>query len=533
MIPLILAISAFFVSGSYSNIKIKTISGDIDIKLKPVKGIEILDDAGIEETDSTLLIRGRHDDLTVTLPESTKLVSASSTDGNITVSGQNVHQLNVKSLYGDLTLRIGKAEKLSAKSRSGTIYLRLEQCGNVSVRSFTGDIVYYGPVCDSLEITSNSGDIDIYTHRAPASITNVRSKFGRVSLYDLGTGKLIVMSSPESEEKILKIIEFSIEPPFESRDHLPLSTWNRFPIEYTSVDGLTLNFPFGDNKGDDFYGGYVGYSFAAERVDFYLHGLKSFGHFCIYFRGYSERRAQDAMFLSSEENTISSLLLHSTYTDFYHSKGIGIFGGLVFKNFWLKAGYERKTLTGMETVTNWSLFYRRSRTFPPNPPILEGSAEFMSSEAEFKSRNLLARMSLEKQINPNYPEFLKATGILRGRFKTEDIEFLPVISGIYSTDSLVAPFDFHLGGPFTMPGYRWKEFHGSKWMFLVNLTAKISILDENFFIRFDAGQTDESDDVFYDLGAGIISDDWYLGIASPINGEGYRIFAGLNWRFKW
>ncbi len=526
MMSLILAIIVSTLPGPFKKVEIRSSSGDIKITI--ASRLKIPEDVRLERKDSTLLIFAGDEDVDIAIPETTEVLIVSSSDGDVSISGGKIDFLKVRSSYGDVNVKIDRARELIVKSSSGSIYVKQKKCGKTTIKSSTGDIVYYGPACDSLWIFSNSGDIDLYVSGELPPEAKVRSRYGDVSIYNMKTGRLKTFSPEGVKTRISEVFEYP-----ELVGHMPIYSWQRFPIEYTRVDGFVLSIPFENQEERDFYQGYVGYSFTAKRVDFYLHGMKTAGNFGIYFRGYSERRSRDAIFLSDGENTISSLFLHSSYADFYHGAGLGIFGSLVFKQFWIRAGYERKTIKSLKKITDWALFFKDSRSFPENPPVVEGSPEFLKLEAAFRTEKLFARFDLSRQLNSNYPRFTKGVAILRGSFDVEDFEFYPSILVQYSTDSLVAPFDFYLGGPFSLPGYRWKEYHGSRWMYLGSIFGKFTILNQDFFVRLDVGQTDESSNPAIDIGAGVDMDEWYIGVASPINGEGYRLFGGLSWRFEW
>ncbi len=528
MMSFIMALLVSTLTGPFKKVEIKSSSGDIRVSIVHSKKIKIPENVKLEKRGASIYIFAGDEDLHMDVPESTEAIIVSSSDGDISVRGKGAASLRVRSGYGDIEVKIDTAGELSVKSRSGSIYVKQHRCGKTTIKSSTGDIVYYGPVCNSLWIFSNSGDINIFASGRPVKRLNVKSIHGDVSIYYLETGKLEILS-PEKEK--LDTREKFEQPSLTG--YVPLYSWQRFPLEYTRVDGFVLNVPVENQDDGDFYQGYVGYSFSARRVDFFLHGMKTAGKFGLYFMGYSERRSPDAIFLSDGENTISSLLLHNSFADFYHGTGLGIYGVLILGRFWTSAGYEREVIKSLEKVTDWSLFYRDSRSFPENPPVFEGTAEFLGVEARYLSEKLFARVNLSRQINTEYGKFTKVVAILRGKWITNGIEVYPSLVAQYSDRVLKPPFDFYLGGPFTLPGYTWKEFHGSKWMYLGSIFGKLSILDQDFFVQIDVGQTETGSRPAIDIGAGVYLDDCYIGIASPVDGEGYRLFGGLDWRFGW
>ena len=80
-----------------------------------------------------------------------------------------------------------------------------------------------------------------------------------------------------------------------------------------------------------------------------------------------------------------------------------------------------------------------------------------------------------------------------------------------------------------MPGFGWHEIRGDRWMGLVSLIAAYSISDSKFFVRMDAAKTNLTGSLKYDVGIGIVQDDFYIGVSTvPGTERNFRLFAGLR-----
>lgn len=531
-------------------VSISTGNGDVSIRVeKGISSVEAPYKFVQFKTDTLVILNSWNSSISLAFPESLSL-GIKSVNGEISVTGSYLKSIDISSFSGDVRVNISKADFVKISSRTGDIYLRYgDTTGTVDIHSRTGDIVYKGQVFENLSIHSVTGDIDIYTSGSEGKIdlSKISSIYGDVEIYDETTGNFKILKTNKkrgkeetSESKkglrkinILKKVDHTKN---FARSFIPFSTWKRPHIEFTKVDGFTLNVPFGDSEEGDFYGGYLGYAFSAKRFDLYFHGFKRvYKPIFLYFRLYSERRSPDAWKLSSGENTLSSILFHEDFADFYHATGIGAFAGISAKSSWIEVGIERQELENLSNKTDWSLFFKDSKTYYPNRPIKEGKLEFVKLEGFFNlNNNLTIKTEIEHQISSYYPKFSRA--FLSSNISVEPFSGINILSQVragYSPDTLVSPFDFYIGGPFTIPGFSWKAFYGDRWMALINTFLLFDIADNTFFLRLDAGKTNRMDNPELDIGIGTILDGIYFGVAFPISEfQGNpNLFAGLRRNF--
>ncbi len=523
-------------------------SGDVYIHVKKdLRSTEVTGKFLQFRNDTMVILNSWSRTISISVPEGIS-ITVKSVSGDVEIYGNYLKSIDIASISGDARVDINHSDSIEISTQTGNIYLRYgDTAGVIDIHSRTGDIVYKGKLFDNLWIHSGSGDIEIYTSGSTEGFdfSKITSKFGDVEIYNrttdsykvlTGSRKVEVRNKEKNGLKRLNVLSKFKRTKNLQKSFIPFSTWERYPIEFTKVDGFTLNIPFGESSNNDFYSGYIGYSFSAKRVDFYLHGFKEiYNPVFLYFRLFNERRTPDAWKLSSGENTLSSILLHEDFADFYHSTGFGAFTGVNLKSSWIMAGIEGEQIENLLNKTEWSLFFRDSRTYTPNRPIKEGKLEFLKIEGYLNPvENVKLRAEFERQISSNYPKFNRV--FISGSISIKLVSGLKIVSNMtagYSPDKLDSPFDFRIGGPFTLPGFRWKEFHGDKWMALINTFVLFNISDDTFFLRFDGGRTNFMSAPKFDSGIGVMFDDFYLGVAYPVsNFQGNpNLFAGLRRSF--
>ena len=543
-----LVLSIFLIALQISNvhtINIATGNGDVYIQTeKDKKSLKIPDRFIQFNYDTLIILNSWNRPIYLNIPEDISVL-IKSVNGEINVYGERLKFIDISTFTGDVRVHISTADSIKIFSHTGDIYISYKDTvGKMKIQSKTGDIVYKGYIFPDLTIHSLSGDIDIYTLKIgkKTDLSRISSTFGEVEIYDESTGNFkIVKSHKQLEGNIGKYIENKRINILKENGHekdvscsfKPFSSWQRPVIEFTKADGMVLNLPFGDKKYHDFYGGYIGYAFTAKRFDFYLHGFKTiYRPMFLYFRLYSERRSPDAWKLSSWENTLSSVLLHEDFADFYRATGMGIFAGFITRSFWIGIGIEKQKLESLSNQTNWSLFFKESRAFNPNRHIIEGEPEFIKLEGFFNpARELRVKAEIENQISTSYLRFNRIfISANINLVSSSGMKLLSKVRAGYSSDTLSNPFDFYIGGPFTLPGFAWKAFYGDVWMSLINTFLLIDISDNTFFLRLDAGKTNRMDNPELDIGIGLLLDGIYFGVAFPISeSQGNpNVFAGLR-----
>ena len=515
MLTLMILISLVF-PRDLSYVSITSGAGNVDLKIVNDTTVE-LEGISFKIEGHRLILQGKDSDISLAIPGYVDSISVNTISGDIDVTGDTLKNIKLKSVSGDIELRAKVVKNIFIDSSTGDIELHDEGCeGSLEIFTKTGDIWYYGSICHKSEIKTDFGDIHLHLKKG-SSLEGavVESRFGRVDTKNI-TG-LITPQKKLFEKEAHKYM-------------LPFSSWKRAPLEYTRVDGFGLNIENSVRHGRDFYYGYLGYGFSSKRFDFYMHGLKTIvGPGYLYMRLYSERRSPDAWKFSSVENTLSAILLHEEFADYYLARGFGVYGGLTYRGAWIQAGYETSDLLNLRKTTDWSLFYRKSRKFRENPPIQTGRVDFARVEGGFEGKFLRMRFEAEKQLSKSYDQFTRVFGRAKAKYSFNSIDLILKVAAGYSDQSLSSPFDFTLGGPFTMPGFGWHEIRGDRWMGLVNLIAAYSISDSKFFVRMDAARTNLTGSLKYDVGIGIVQDDFYIGVSTvPGTERNFRLFAGLR-----
>lgn len=197
--------------------------------------------------------------------------------------------------------------------------------------------------------------------------------------------------------------------------------------------------------------------------------------------GYSFTDSKDQWSFDRDENSLTAIVAREDYLDYFERRGFNVTAAWHYRgenevNVRASAAYVHDTYANMNRATNWSLF-GGDKVFRPNAVINDGNVNSMVLSA-----GLTTLTSLETRTNGWEAQFQYE---MAGGFAAGDFEFTQLIADIRRYQPLGEHFNFNarfrgglsdgmlpqqrafeLGGPGTLPGYRFKEFAGSHVMLL-------------------------------------------------------------------
>lgn len=235
--------------------------------------------------------------------------------------------------------------------------------------------------------------------------------------------------------------------------------------------------------------------------------------------GHSFTDSKDEWRFDRDENTWTSIIAREDFLDYFERRGYTVSASWYLRgdegmNLRASLGYVHDTYRGMNRATNWSVF-GGDKTFRVNPLINDGNLNsFVVSGGIHTLPSLTDRSrGWDAQLL-----FEKAGGTAKGDFEfsqlTVDIRryqplnehlSLNVRARAGMSDGIVpVQRQFELGGPGTLPGYRFKEFSGSHMAlfnseFIIRSSiagnargwAKNVLRNTNIILFFDAGATND------------------------------------------
>ncbi len=233
--------------------------------------------------------------------------------------------------------------------------------------------------------------------------------------------------------------------------------------------------------------------------------------------GHSFTDTKDEWSFDRDENTATAKIAREDFLDYFERRGFTASAAWYYKgpadlNLRASLGYVHDTYANMRRVTNWSIF-GGDKEFRLNPMINDGNvnsfiitagAQTLASLSD-RSHGWDALFSLELAGGPAKGDFefnQLTVDVRRYQPLSEHLTLnLRARTGM-SDGILPAQRHFELGGPGTLPGYRFKEFAGSH-MALVNTEliirstiagkakgwAKGILRNTNLILFFDAGAT--------------------------------------------
>ena len=269
-----------------------------------------------------------------------------------------------------------------------------------------------------------------------------------------------------------------------------------YRLFYNRVDGFLFHFQYDVSKYRTLGSGIaiktmlaygtenkrIQYEFGFER-GFFGKNFRFAPGFEIYDKTFSE----DEWIISPDfENSLSALLLHEDFMDFYRLQG---YGGYVKQKFFraleLKAGYYEEQQSSLRRRTDWALFGGHKK-FRENPPIQEGNFRGIKGQIVLDTRD--SRRAPERgwylQALAEYFPNDFTSDYYYQRYILDFRRYQPISDGEIlrfrirlgdSRGDLPVQKWFDFGGISTLRGYRYKSFTGTR-MALANL---------EYFLKWD------------------------------------------------
>ncbi len=330
-------------------------------------------------------------------------------------------------------------------------------------------------------------------------------------------------------------------------------------LRYNRVQGLFLGLGIPKWIGGKYnyfaLHGFAGYGFEEKKARYQL-GLdrwlfnKRDYRFEIGGKIYDLTDSRDEWLLSTNENSLTSVLVKDDYHDFYSRSGYEVHISQNFSIF-LKGtlAYRNEKYESVNRNTNWSLF-NNDEKFRENPAIDEGNMRSIYGEIYLDTRDniqlprkgwfgLLAVESSRKGAFNSDFSFNQYSLELRRYQYFGYRERIDIRLKIGSSEG-VLPLQkrYQIGGLSTLRGYRYKAFQGDR-MFLMNFEYNLNpkvfstdmlFLDElNYIIFYDIGDAWDSnpakDDKWYEgfnnLKLTELKSD--IGLALTFNNGSYRV----------
>ena len=330
-----------------------------------------------------------------------------------------------------------------------------------------------------------------------------------------------------------------------------------FMFSYNRVEGFFFGFgvpkEFKDSYGMDsrltFYG-FWGYGLSNDKSS-YKAGLtrKFFGRnsFELGVEVFDLTYSEDLWVIPRNENSLTALLFHEDYLDYYRKNGSSVYGIQNIGRFLkIEGGYVEEKHVDMSVEKDWSLF-RQSVEFRENPPVMEGTFKNTYLVVQTGNSRSLRNWDAELQAEwnsslfddemPSYERYLISLSRYQPLGRNDDLN----IRLRYGTTNGSVPVQkkFDLGGIGTLRGYEYKEFQNGDKMALINVEYTTDGKDidglellpiiDNYLIAFfmDAGVvwSDRRDlpglsDFNRNIGVGIGSKDggFRVNLAKPLDG---------------
>ena len=226
---------------------------------------------------------------------------------------------------------------------------------------------------------------------------------------------------------------------------------------------------------------------------------------------------QDGWLISEEENSLSAVLFHRDFMDFYRRFGLGVYSGHnVGGILQLTARYNRDQFEFRDRSVEWALMSNMfaRQHFRPNPGIDEGVISSGRIDVQLDTRSSAHAPHQGWLINGL---FERAGGILEGdyRFKRYLLDlrrYQPVGVGTRldvrlrsgsAKGNLPSQYLYDLGGFSTIRGYPFKALTGDR-MVLVNFEYWLDVEEH---ADTDVLGTDAGLGLFFDAGAAWFADD--------------------------
>ncbi len=344
-----------------------------------------------------------------------------------------------------------------------------------------------------------------------------------------------------------------------------------FMFSYNRVEGFFLGFgvpkEFKDSYGMDnrltFYG-FWGYGLSNDKSSYRAGLTRKFferNSFELGAELFDLTYSEDLWVIPRNENSLTALLFHEDYLDYYRTNGSSVYGIQNFGRFLkIEGGYMEEEHTDMSVEQDWSIF-RQSEEFRENPPVAEGTFKNTYLIVRTGNSRLLRNWDAELQAEwnsslfddemPDYERYIISLNRYQPLGRNDDLN----IRLRYGTTSGSVPVQkkFDLGGIGTLRGYEYKEFRDGDKMALINVEYTtdgknidgldfLPIFDDyllSFFIDAGVVWSDRKDlpdlsDFNRNIGVGIGSKDdgFRVNLAKPLDGPDDEREIVITMRFN-
>lgn len=286
-------------------------------------------------------------------------------------------------IFNDLVIPEGEVRSGAIRVIGGDLTVAGRVTGRITViggdvellptAQVEGTIVALGGKIDRSDEAQVTGEI-LEVNRGKFSLTReeAREIFG----YDESRDKRLDTREHEDEEDewVMEEVDGNgplWQPHLRRRVRPDFEVPTKVTFRYNRSEGVALYFPFhpdtDDIPGFHVYGN-IGHAFGANKWYGRL-GVGEYlwrGRIGLLVEGYKEPRHDDGWRLRPIENTLSALLIHQDWYDWYEAEGYG--GALVLalpRLVELKVRYRNEKHSSMENAADWSLFGGDLKFRPP------------------------------------------------------------------------------------------------------------------------------------------------------------------------
>ncbi|MBU4486871.1 MAG: polymer-forming cytoskeletal protein [Candidatus Delongbacteria bacterium] len=319
-------------------------------------------------------------------------------------------------------------------------------------------------------------------------------------------------------------------------------------FSYSKVEGLYLglnsNFDLVNTKYVDFdvYAS-GGYAFRMEEWEYYADQKLSFFDEKFILGGCEYRGAasEDQRKISPLMNSVSALLLHQDFYDYYMTEGYGLFAGSVNKfktggiehEFAVKTGVYSENIDSLKNKTQWALFFN-DRDFIPNFDADDGKMVELVTSARYIGKftglnTFIDTYGIYEKTLDQYEQDFSFNKGLFSVFIESKVKDMFVFSNLMRLESCSPESpnfkEISMGGMGTLPGYKLNEFRGNRGFYNrfvigftgIDLTEIRAILDMGEAYNIDSDDLTEGIGKF---GFKTIKSSFGLGLSL---GENYMI----------
>ncbi len=552
-----------------SKIQIVSSFGDVSVHFIDSGDVEV-HGASVDTSDGVLTISATRSSLDARVPLAPD-VFIKAVSGNVEVKGdiESVDEpidMVIRAMSGDIDLYMVVQSNLTLTTISGDITIQdhnvpLTGWENTgwNITTVSGDIAIYAVIPTNLQLNAVSGDVVIELDSIPTSIDSVT--------YEINTAGGSLHISPEPEDHHLGVITINVEgiemgevmaSPIEEltgeekagvegvKERFRLFSPHFKGLEnvlgYNRVDGLWLGADF--DVSDEHVGkANIGFRYAFGRKKLQGWGglsipiLREYPKLILEGRIFSATATYDRWLIDDTWNFVTASIVKLDYRDYFHRRGTE-FGLAVqpVEGVELEFLHEKSRFEPLEVHDDWSLFYRKSRTFRPNP---------MMDSTDFEANKLRITAALEPIVSAAFEASFGDFGDISfkryfGMAKVEE-SFgahkvgISLIAGM-NDPSLPFPFEFGLGGYGTLYAFDFKEFKGDKFL-LIRPNYSISIEGHKFNLTAELGKITDVNgsiadaDLHADVGFGVnLAEHLRLMAYYPLtdNLDRFKVFLELN-----